>query len=349
MKAARWYGVRDVRVEEVPRPDPRAGELQVRVDYAGICASDFHEYSHGPILIPTKPHPLTGRCAPVTLGHEFTGTVVAVGDGVTRFKEGDRIVSESGVPCGHCPACYRGERILCREAAYLGFAADGAFAEHCNVLAVGCHKVPDQVSSFDAVIVEPLSVALHGVRQGQVRPGDTVAIVGSGTIGLCALLAARAGGASRIFALDKIAGKRALARQLGAEEAFDPAENVVERIQDATGGRGVDVAIECVGSTRAAALAVRCTRKKGRTVVIGYPVEEQPFSFLHVMLGEREVVGSAGFVDEFPMSLALLADGRINPRPLLTSQISLEDIVSKGFEVFNSPQNENIKIVVKPN
>ncbi len=347
MRAARWYGRRDIRLDDVaPRP-PAAGEVRIRVDCAGICATDLHEYTHGPQFIPTTPHPRTGRSAPVTMGHEFTGAIEAVGTGVKGFKEGDRIVSEASLPCGHCAHCVKGEFILCREPAYLGFAWDGAFADSCTVPADICHLVPAGLKSQDAVLIEPLASAMHAVRRGHVSVGNTVAIIGTGTIGLSTLLCARAAGATQVYTFDKVASKRAKAVALGATQAWDPGQDdPVEKIREATSGRGVDVAFECVGTTSTVALATRCTRVQGRTVVVGVSVEAQPFSFLDILLNERELCGTAGYFGEFEICMDLVADGRIDPQPLITSRIGLEDIVAKGFEPFSSPGNENVKIVV---
>ena len=347
MRAARWYGRRDVRVEDVaPRP-PASGEVRIRVDCAGICATDLHEYTHGPQFISTTPHPRTGRSAPVTMGHEFTGVVDGVGPDVAGFREGDRVVSEASLPCGRCVHCLKGEYILCREPAYLGFAWDGAFADACTVPAAICHKVPAQLKSTDAVLIEPLASAMHAVRRGRVAVGHTVAIVGTGTIGLSTLLCARAAGATHVYTVDKIASKRAKALAMGADLSLDSRDgDPVTKILDATNGQGVDVAFECVGTTNTVALATRCTRVQGRTVVVGVSVEPQPFSFLDTLLNEREMCGTAGYFGEFEICMDLVADGRINPQPLITASIDLEDIVPRGFEPFSSPDNENIKIVV---
>jgi len=349
MKAARWHGPRDIRIEDVEPRVLSAGEVRIRVDYTGICATDLHEYTHGPQFIPTKPHPRTGRCAPVTMGHEFTGVVVDAGKAVKHLKPGDRIVGEASLPCYDCDNSKRGEFILCRSAAYLGFAWDGAFADSCTVPAVICHKVPDNLSSEDAVLIEPLASGMHAVRRGRMLQGESVAIIGTGTIGLCTLLCARAAGASRIFAVDKIASKRALAKKLGAEEAIDPSvTEPVECIRELTGGRGVDLAFECVGSMPTVSTATRSTQVQGRTVVVGVQVEDKPFSFLDMLVNERELIGTAGYFGEFEMCMALVGDGRINVKPLVSAWIGLDDIVKKGFEPFASPDNENIKIVVKP-
>jgi (R,R)-butanediol dehydrogenase/meso-butanediol dehydrogenase/diacetyl reductase len=283
------------------------------------------------------------------MGHEFTGTVIEAGKDVKHLKAGDRVVAEASIPCGECPNCQRGEYILCRAAAYLGFAWDGAFADSCTLPASVCHKIPDDLKFEDAVLIEPLASAMHAVRRGRLLAGESVAIFGTGTIGLSTLLCARAGGASRVFTVDKIASKRVLAKKLGAEEAFDPGVgDPVQKILEATGGRGVDLAFECVGTTGTVAMAARTTRVQGRTVVVGVCIEPQPYSFLDMLLNEREIIGTAGYFGEFPMCMALVADGRINVKPLASQWIGLDDIVSRGFEPFSSPANENIKIIVTP-
>jgi (R,R)-butanediol dehydrogenase/meso-butanediol dehydrogenase/diacetyl reductase len=210
-----------------------------------------------------------------------------------------------------------------------------------------CHKLPAGLKNDDAVLIEPLASAMHAVRRGRVEVGQTVAIVGTGTIGLSTLLCARAAGATHVYTVDPIATKRKKALSMGASLALDPADgDVVAKIMDATNGRGVDVAFECVGSTNTVAIATRCTRVQGRTVVVGVSVEPQPFSFLDTLLNEREICGTAGYFGEFEICMDLVTDGRIDAQPLITSRIGLEDIVPHGFEPFSAPGNENIKILV---
>ncbi len=352
MKAAVWYGAKDVRVKDVPEPpDPGPGMVKIKVDWCGICGSDLHEYVAGPIFIPTQsPHPLTGQKAPLTLGHEFAGTIVDVGKGVANAKVGDRVSPDACWYDGTCYMCQQGHYSVCEQLAFTGLMADGAFAEYVNVPAYTLFTLPPDVSSDAGALVEPLSVGLHGVRRGNVMIGDTVAVVGAGTIGLVTLQAARAAGASKVIVIETAKDRKEFARKLKATAVLDPSEcDVVKETLALTDGHGVDVALECIGGHETLPLTVALTKRRGKAVIMG--IFEKPNS-LHpneLVFTEREVLGSLAYTGEFMTAIALLADGRIQAEPLITGRIKLDDIVEKGFEELVAHKDRNIKIIVSPN
>jgi len=351
MKALRWYGREDLRYEDVPEPSPGPGQVKLKVQRVGICGSDLHEYRSGPIYTSVEPHPVTSRMAPITLGHEFAGTVVETGGGVSSIKVGDRVTGEGPVPCGKCYYCMRNMPSLCLNVFYIGFHADGAMAEYAVLPESILHKLPDSFSDEIGALVEPLAVGMHGVRRSRLQVGDTVAIVGAGVVGLGALLAARAAGASKIFIVEisKRRGERALAK--GASVVFNPKEcNAAEQIRELTEGLGADVSFDCVGLPVSGPLAVQLARAAGTVVIIGMSPGPSPdFNFRNVMLGEKTILGSNSYTrDDFSTVIELITDGRIDPSGLVTAKVALKDAVERGFkEVIDNPEKQ-LKILLQP-
>jgi (R,R)-butanediol dehydrogenase/meso-butanediol dehydrogenase/diacetyl reductase len=342
MKALRWYGKKDLRYEEdVPEPSPGPGQLKIEVSMAGICGSDLKEYASGPHMIPPDK-------APLTLGHEFVGRVVEVGAGVSGFKISDWVTGVGYRYCGDCFYCKKGLYNLCLHAGFTGLDADGCMAEYFIAPAYACYHLPESVSNAACAMVEPLAVALHAIRQGHVSPGDKVAIVGDGTIGLCVLLAARASGASAVYLVAKHRGRGKLASKLGATEVIYLDDgNPVQQLMELTGGLGVDAAIECVGYPDTPQLTVELTRRGGIAVIVGVFNKPGTFDFSTITFSERTLVGSSIYVHEGRTAIALLADKRLDPTPLITSKVPLEDAVERGFEELLKNKETNIKILLR--
>lgn len=350
MKAAVWYGKKDVRVEEVPEPpSPKKGEVKIKVYQTGICGSDLHEYDAGPIFIPTEDlHPLTGRKAPLILGHEFSGEIVEVGEGVTNVNVGDRVAPDAAQHCGECYMCKVNRYSVCEKLAFTGLMTDGAFAEYVNVPAYSCFKLLPELSNDAGALVEPLAVGFHAVRQGQLLLGDSAAVVGAGTIGLVTIQATRAAGASKVFAIEISKDRKEKAKDLGAI-VLDPTQtDVAEEIKDQTDGQGVDVAFECIGKAETVNTCIQCAKRGGKIVVVGIFEKPGEINYNDLVFEEKEVVGSLAYCGEFDSAIALLADGRIKAEPLITGKIKLVDIVENGFEELLRNRDSNIKILVEP-
>ncbi len=348
MRALRWHGRGDLRLESVPEPEAGPAEVVVQVDWCGLCGTDVHEYLHGPILIPSRPHPLTGRSAPVTLGHEFTGTVVDVGAGA-RFTAGDRVTANACLVCGECSWCRAGKSNLCARLGSIGLCADGGLAERVAVPAYSLHRVPAGLSAEVAALSEPTAVALHAVRRGRLCGGETVAVVGAGPIGLLVLQVARARGAGSVFVIEPVEARRALALRLGARAALDPGACAVDReIAAATEERRADVAFECTGSVRGVETALKVSGKGGRVVIAGIYHEASPAPWARLQAHEKEIVGSSAYTDEFPEVLELLASGRVQGEPLVTDRIRLEQVESAGLRALIDEPARHVKILVRP-
>jgi (R,R)-butanediol dehydrogenase/meso-butanediol dehydrogenase/diacetyl reductase len=350
MKAAVWYGQKDLRVEEVPVPEaPKAGEVKIEVEWCGICGSDLHEYLEGPIFIPTEPHPLTGAKAPLILGHEFSGTVVAVGEGVTTHKVGDRVAPDACQHCHTCLPCRIGRYCVCEKLAFTGLMAEGAFAKYVNVPAELCLTLPDDVSFEDAALIEPIATGFKAVRLAGSIMGETAVIFGAGTIGLGTLMCAKAAGAGKIIVVEMAAARKTKAKECGADVVLDPSEcDVIAEIKKMTGGSGADVSFECIGNKITAPLCVDAIRNCGRAVIVGIFAEASSFNFLSLSATDKTVIGTLAYtIDDFNGVAALIANGAIKTAPLITGKIELDDIVKGGFDELVNNKANNIKIIVR--
>ena len=340
MKALRWYGRKDLRCEDIPEPSPGPGQVKAKINLAGICGTDLKEYAAGPCMIAVDK-------APLTLGHEFAGRVVEVGEGVTDFKVGERVTGVGYWVCGECFFCKRSMYNICLNLGFAGLSVDGCMAEYFIAPSYSFYKLPDSVSDEVGALVEPLAVALHAVRQGNVHPGDTVAIVGAGTIGLCTLLAARAAGASELYVVAKHRAGREIALAMGATAVINPSDDPVKATVALTDGLGVDVSFECVGRPDTPQISIDLARRGGTTVIMGVFDKPSSVHFQSVMFNQKTIVGSPIYVDEAKTAIALIADERIAPSRLITSTALLKDAVEMGFEKLINNKEENIKVLLQ--
>jgi len=351
MKALRWHGQRDIRIEEVPEPSPGKGEVKIKVKWCGICGTDLSEYAEGPIILPAKrPHPLTGKQPPIILGHEFSGEIVEVGSEVTGFAVGERVTVNPLIVCNDCFWCKWGRYNECARLATLGLGADGAFAEYVIAPAYGCYKLPPEVSDEMGALCETLAVLVRACKRGEVAPGDSVAVIGAGPVGLLALQTAKASGASKVFVIEPIPKRREIAKKLGATAVYDPQEvDAGKEIAKLTNGIRADVTIECVGSGPAMETALKVSRRAGKIVLVGIAKKPIEFPFDKLLFPEKDLIPVQGYVDEFPAAISFLADGRVKVESLITAKIKLDDIIEKGFKVLDSEQRaEHFKILVSP-
>lgn len=349
MKALLWYGKKDVRVEEVPEPVVEAGTVKIKVHWCGICGTDLHEYLGGPILIPESvSHPLTGAKAPVILGHEFSGEIVEVGDGVASYDVGDRVVVEPIYACGECEACKHGHYNICEKLAFHGLAANGGgFSEYTVVKESMLHKIPDEMSYEQGALVEPTAVAVHAVRRSKVKAGDTVAVFGCGPIGLLAIQAAKAAGASKIIAVELSKERQEFAKQVGADYIIDPkAVDTVSEIKKITNG-GVDVSFEVTGVGIVLKQAVQSTSLEGQIVIMSLWEKDASLSPNELVLKEREMIGILAYRDIFPAVINLISSGQIKADNLITKTIKIDDIINDGFEALVTDKKQ-VKILVSP-
>jgi (R,R)-butanediol dehydrogenase/meso-butanediol dehydrogenase/diacetyl reductase len=353
MKAAVWHARNDIRVEDAPEPGaPGPGEVIIQVGACGICGTDLEEYRAGPLFIPVgTPNPLTGRMAPLILGHEFAGEVVEVGRGVADFKAGDHLAPDVLITCGECYWCQRHQLPLCDKLAALGLMGDGGLAEYCRLPVNMAVKVPNGLSDDHAALAEPLSVAVRAARRGRLLAGETVAVFGGGTIGLFCLQVARAAGAAEVFVVEPLPNRRALAKQLGASEVINPqAVDTVETLRRWTRGIGPDLVMEASGATSVTPVAIASARKGGRIVLVGLPVAPTSFNFFQIVTTEKEIIGSLSHVydEDYATAIRWLGDGRIQAEPLISARVPLANLLAGGLERLERRPAETLKVLIHP-
>lgn len=347
MKAAVWYGNKDIRVEEREIEKPGPGEVQIQVARAGICGTDLHEWWAGPIWMPVdEPHPLTGKTAPLTAGHECSGTVIAVGDQVVNFSIGDRVTSDSATWCGECENCLKGWYSLCERCAYLGLSRDGVYAERVNVPAPSVAKLPDNVSFELGALSEPLACALHVIYRSRLALGESIVIIGTGPIGLmCAHLAKIAGG--KVYVVARSEFKKRIASELGAI-VLDPAvDDICSIVKEQNGGHGADIALEVVGTEETIDMALKVVKTRGRVVLVGFPEEKPTVDWNTILYNELEVLGILNNGGEIPQIVEMISNGTINPEIFITGRIGLSEILEKGYQELKD-NHGHIKIMVDP-
>lgn len=349
MLAARWHGRRDIRVDEVADlGEPAPGWVRLRVLACGICGTDLEEYTAGPLFIPLEPHPTSGACAPLTMGHETVGVVSAVGEGVA-LTPGTRVAVEANLVCHSCFWCRRGDYPLCAGLASLGLMAHGGLAEELLAPAYMCIPYSDDLPTARMVFAEPLSVAVRAARRARMEPGATVGVFGAGTVGLLALQALRVQGAERVVVIEPHAMRRTLAHELGADLAITPAEARLA-IDELTSGVGLDATVEAAGTLSAAHDAITLLRRGGRATLLGVHPATLELDILNFLMAEKEVASSLShsYDVDFPEAVRLLETGQVRVDPLLTERIALADVVERGFEALVAAPEEHLKIVVEP-
>ncbi|MFF8772167.1 zinc-binding dehydrogenase [Kitasatospora sp. NPDC015120] len=331
MKAARFYGKEDLRVEEVPEPSPGPGQVKLRNAFAGICGSDLHFFFY-PESLPfalDEPHPLTGAALPQILGHEFSGTVVEVGEGVGDVKAGDRCaVFPLAVSCGTCTACRRGLPFSCRLMASLGSNAPGGGLSEFTVCdASQVHVLPDGVDLRTGALVEPMAVGWHAVERSGVRAGGSALVAGAGPIGIGAWFALKARGVEKVLVSEPSADRRAVMAALGARVVDPVHEDLAAAVASFTGGEGVDVAVDAAGAGAAVTAALAGLAPGGRLVVVALHEHAMDFQPTQLMMGETEVVGAVGYRPaEFDAVIAAMADGVYDTTGWV-QELPLEDVV----------------------
>ncbi|MBM2847738.1 MAG: hypothetical protein HW418_680 [Anaerolineales bacterium] len=340
MKAAVFYGSHQLlKVEEIPTPAPKAGEILVKVAGCGVCHTDLHFIDHD---VPTMKKP------PLVLGHEASGTVAAVGAGVTNWKEGDRLLLPAVFGCGQCRLCRLGRENVCENMVFFGSSVDGAYAEYIVSLAHAAIPLPAEIPLVEgAIIADATTTPFHAVvNRGRVKPGDAVVVFGCGGIGLnCVQIAAAVGG--QVVAVDIADHKLEWARKLGAKATVNPksVERLDKELRKLTGG-GADVAFECIGNPATQEQAFNAVRTGGRFVVVGSSDKPMALNTGRVMFREIEIVGSLGCrVVDYPRVIELARQGKIKVSELVTAKFPL-DRINEAFDALR--RGEGIRSVIVP-
>jgi len=307
-RAAFLVGRERVEFREVKVRRPRPGEALVKIEACGVCGSDIHYYQHMRIgeFVVRKP---------LILGHECAGTVVAVGRGVKGVREGDRVAVEAGMTCGKCRYCRSGRYNLCPDVVFLATPpVHGAFVQYLVHRAEWLHKLPDGVSFEEGAMLEPFNVGLYAARLAGVWPGDSVAVLGSGPIGLTALLAAKVCGATTIIATDIAPARLRMARKLGATHTINAKkDDPVQVVRELTAGEGVDVVFEAAGTPLTCQQAVEIVRRGGAVALIGMGAEPAfRMPMLRVVSREIRLTGQFRYANLYPAAIALVEAGAVD-------------------------------------
>ena len=332
-RAAIMYGTHDVRLEEVPVPEPGPKEILVEIKAVGVCGSDVHYYEEGRIGSFVVREPLI-------LGHESMGTVVALGDGATKHELGERVTLEPGVPDGTCRECRAGRYNLCPNVRFFATPPiDGAFTNFVSIHEDFAYSLPDELSDNAGALMEPLSVGIWACKKGEVTAGDHVLVTGAGPIGLLAMQVAFAQGATEVTITDVADERLQIARRLGATRAL----NVTEGPLDVE----ADVLIECSGNERALGDGIRCVRPAGFVVVVGMgPNEETSVPLAFIQTREITLTGTFRYANTYPTAIDLAAKGKVDLDAMVTSHYGLDD-TAKALQA-SRQDPANVKPMVLP-
>lgn len=351
MRAVRYHGNRDIRIDDIPEPECKPGFVKIAPEWCGICGSDVHEYLIGPETIPSpgEPHPITGETVPIVMGHEYAGRVVEVGEGVEGIAVGDNVAVEPIIRDNSCPTCTDGHYNLCPQLGFHGLSGyGGGLSEFSVVPAYMVHVLPAGVPTDVAALIEPLAVGWHATKMADLRGGESCLIVGAGPIGLVTLLSLKAQGAGEVVVVELTDARKAKAAELGADLVLDPRSDDVVAVLADRYGQGVDVAFDAGGHAETIQLALASVRPKGRIVNIAlweHPVEFDMFSML---FKESNLTASCAYCNDHADVIEALASGAIDVRPLITSRIPLEEIVTGGIEELMNNRDAHVKILVHP-
>ncbi|MBU2608596.1 MAG: zinc-dependent dehydrogenase [Chloroflexi bacterium] len=340
MRVAMWYNNRDVRLEEVPTPPIGPGELLVRIEASGICGSDVMEWYR------------LDR-APLVLGHEIGGQIVAVGEGVTQYKEGDRVTAAHHVPCNTCHYCLSGHHTICDTLRRTNFDP-GGFAEYVRLPAInvdrGVFRLPDEVTYEMATFIEPLACVLRSQKQARLQPGQSILVLGSGMAGLLHVLLARATGAGRIIATDVIPYRLKAAERFGADHTISAQEYSPARLCELNQGRLADQVIVCTSATSAFEQALASVARGGTVLFfaptgpdVSIPISINELFFRNDITLTTSYAGSPA---DHEVALELIRAGSVQVAQMITHRLGLAE-TGRGFQLV-SQGRDSIKVIIEP-
>ena len=353
MKAARYYDRGDIRVDELPEPEVKPGTVGIDVAWCGICGTDLHEYLEGPIFAPAhgQTHPISGEGLPVTLGHEFSGVVYAVGEGVDDLEVGQHVVVEpyiirDDVDTGPESRDYH----LSPDMNFIGLAGrGGGLGEKVVVQRRWVHPIDNSVPLDQAALIEPLSVGYHAVERSGAKTGDVALVGGAGPIGLLTAAVLKAQGVTvAISELSPLRREKALEARV-ADYALDPSQvDVVEEVRKISDGKGADVAFECSSVQAVLDTLMDALRPTGVLVVVSIWGKRSDFDIHKLVMKEIDMRGTIAYVNSHPATIELVESGKIDLSPFITGKIGLEGLVDEGFDTLINRNETAVKILVSP-
>lgn len=353
MTAAVYHGRGDIRIEQTEVPTAGPGELLLRVGTVGVCGTDAGEWDHGPVQIPLEQtHAASGWCGPMAIGHEFSGTVVAVGDGVDPEWVGRRVASCGAAPCGECPACDRGESNLCRRYAGVGLHRPGALAGYVSTPVASCVSIEGLGISLDeAALAQPMGIAVHNVRRAGDVAGQLVLLLGAGAIGAFLIVALKAAGAT-VIAADVSPERLAIAAEMGADEvvrvAAAPGDSAT--LLDAVGARDLRVVFEVSGTAGGLATALDVAPTGARIVSVGIQRHPVEIDLGQITIREKSIIGTNALVREldFPPAVALIASRAGRWASIAPTVLPIGDLVEGALRPMSEGRAPAIKTLIDP-
>ena len=322
MRVAIMEGIGKMGFTRRPIPTPKADEVLVKLEYVGVCGSDLHYYETGAIGdFVVEP--------PFVLGHEPGGTVVEVGSNVTHLKVGDRVALEPGKTCGHCRYCRQGKYNLCPDVVFFATPpVDGVFQEYVAHEAALCFRLPDNVSTLEGALIEPLAVGFHAAIQGDAHLGQKAVVMGAGCIGLVSLMALKAHGVEEVYVVDVMDKRLGKAMELGATAVINgKREDVVARLNEFTGGAGTDLAIDTAGSEFTVRQAIMAAAKGSTIVLVGYSKSGEMNMPTDFILNKELTLKSVfRYRHIYPIAIEAVASGKVNLKGIVSNIFPLSDI-----------------------
>lgn len=303
MRSAVFYAKNDLRIEEIEKPTPKAGEVVVKVMACGVCGTDVHIY-HGDEGAAATP-------AGTVLGHEFSGVVVEIGEGVKDVKAGDRVCVDPNKLCNECYYCKSGLGHFCESMRGIGTTENGGFSEYCVVPQSQVYKFADTTTFEEAAMTEPVACCVHGIDMCNISCGDTVAVIGGGMIGMIMLQLAKISGAGRLIMIEPVVAKHGIAKKLGADLCIDPIHENVKEVLAANGIDRISTVIECVGKTATMQQAIEIAGKSSTVMMFGLTAPGDTMPIKPFEIFKKEIVLKASFINPYTQKRALeLIDGK---------------------------------------
>ncbi len=343
MKAAIFKGPYEFEICDREKPEPLENEVLIRVRSVGICGSDIHPY---------RGNGIDRREPGIIMGHEAAGDVEAVGKNVSQWKPGDRVAVNPQINCEKCEMCRQGLPHLCDHSLLIGSSMrgflDGAMCQYIVIHEKQLYRLPDEVSYDYGTFLDPLGNAIHLINRGTVQLGDTVVIMGVGTIGLLAVQTAKLAGAMKVIAIDLSDYKLSVAQEVGADICLrSDAEDFMERIKEETDGKGPDVVVEAVGISATYNMAVNMCRKRGTVIALGFTKPVLEINIQQIVYKELHVLGSTGYARECGTTLEYLRQDKVDIEKVITHRLPLEE-VKKGFDLLCERDSRAIKVILHP-
>lgn len=342
MKVAVMNGIGEMGFVEREIPKPAADEVLVKLEYVGICGSDMHYYETGAIGdYVVEP--------PFVLGHEPGGVVVEVGENVKHLQVGDRVALEPGKTCGHCEFCKQGKYNLCPDVIFFATPpVDGVFQEYVAHEADLCFKLPDNVSTLEGALIEPLAVGFHAAIQGDAHLGQKAVVMGAGCIGLVSMMALKARGVSEVYVVDIMEKRLDKAMELGATGVINGAkEDVVAKVKELTGGMGADLVVETAGTQITTVQAIHMAKKGSNIVLVGYSKSGEMTLPMSLVL-DKELTFKTVFRYRhiYPLTIDAVASGKVNLKGIVTDIFSLDE-AQKAMDYSMNNKADIVKAVIK--